>query len=188
MRQTPEHYGSPATWHGFRYWIRIMVWNKGHRRAEQVEVFLSRVTDERTKELVRRFVPMNLQWSHSHKTYVDGISPDMSRLCDVAAVSDPGHPEFVQGRPPELSNDKQKTCLSLRLEWPPPRTDWLPPGKYQFVIRIAGSNCKPKDWKFDLHLTGQWNDDEKIMLPHGIDVSAVVRDKAGWFRRVLRRH
>ena len=169
--KTPEH---APEWQGSRYWIRILVKNEGHARAEQVEVFLSSVTDEKTNELVRRFVPMNLQWSNSHKVYADGISPDMSRLCDLAAISDPGHPQFEQGRPPELSNDKQKTCLSLRLESVPARTDWLPPGKYLFAIRIAASNCKPKDWKIHLHLTGLWERDEKEMLPHGIDVSATA--------------
>jgi hypothetical protein len=135
-------------------------------------VFLSRFAHEQTNELVRRFVPMNLRWSNTDKIYTDGISPEMSRLCDVAAVSDPGHPEFKQGRPPELS-DSTKTCLSLQLESHPARIDWLPPGKYLFVVRIAASNCKPKDWKFRLHLTGQWTEDENQMFPHGIDVSAI---------------
>jgi hypothetical protein len=171
--KTPEHHGSPPNvWRGSRYWIRVMVWNHGNARAEQVEVFLSSVTDEKTNELVHRFVPMNFRWSNTDKIYAVGISPDMSRLCDLAAVSDAGHPEFKHSRPSGLSNDKQ-TCLSLRTESVPSRTDWLPPGKYVCVVRIAASNCKPKDWKIRLHLTGQWSEDEKEMLPHGIDVSVI---------------
>ena len=133
--KTPARHGSPPNvWRGSRYWIRILVKNVGRARADKVEVFLSRFAHEQTNEPVRRFVPMNLRWSSIGKIYADGISPEMSRFCDVAAVSDPGHPEFKQGRPPELSDDT-KTCLSLQLEWPPPRTDWLPPGKYLFAVQ-----------------------------------------------------
>lgn len=168
--------GAPD-WYGFRYWIRVLIRNVGERRANNVEVFLSSAVDEKTNQQVRGFQPMNLKWSYIDKIYAEGISPDMSRFCDFAAVSDPANPTFNQGRPSEILNDKQKTCLCLCLEAGVPRTDWLPPGHYQFVIRIAASNCKPTDWMFRLHLTGQWTEDEKEMYAHGIDLSPVQRQR-----------
>jgi hypothetical protein len=184
----PEHpycYKAPAhekvpglpEWWGSRYWIRIMIKNVGKRRANNVEVFLASAIDEQTNKPVRRFQPMNLQWSYIAKIYAEGLSPEMSRLCDLAAVSDPSNPSFNQGRPSELLNDKEKTCLCLCLEAGAPRTDWLPPGQYQFVIRLAASNCEPTDWKLRLHLTGQWTEDEKVMFPHGVVLSSVEKLK-----------
>lgn len=167
--KTPAHETSPEVWNGFRYWIRIMVKNEGGARADKVEVFLSKFAVEQTNELVAKFMPMNLQWSYINNIYADGISPEMSRLCDLAAISDPGCPSFKRDRPPGISENQ--TCLSLRLEALPPRHDWLPPGRYQFEVMIAASNCKPVVQKFRLHLTGLWSDDEETMLTNGIVLS-----------------
>jgi hypothetical protein len=164
--KTPAFETSPEKWKGFRYWIRILVTNDGHSRANQVEVFLANLTKQGTKDPVGNFMPMNLQWSYIHTVYADGISPKMSRLCDLAAISDPNCPSFKEGRPAGLADNQ--TCLSLRLEAVPPRTEWLPPGKYQFEITIAASNCKPVAQEFSLHLTGLWSEDQKTMLTHGI--------------------
>src|SRR5208337_3919680 len=90
----PARETSPEVWDGFRYWIRIMVKNEGGARADKVGVFLSRFVVEQTDEQAPKFMPMNLQWSYINNIYADGISPDMSRLCDLAAISDPGCPSL----------------------------------------------------------------------------------------------
>lgn len=151
-------------WKGWRYWLRVWVKNEGNVRAEKVEVFLSQalVRNNGSFEPVPNFTPMNLRWSYTNETYVDGISPDMGRFCDFGAISNPAHPE--------LSEDKTRT-LSLRLQSLPGRPDWLQPGHYKFEIKLAGSNCEPVARWVHLHLTGVLDDEPVKMLSNGFTVT-----------------
>jgi hypothetical protein len=162
--RTSEKKDPPAKpWKGFRYFLRVWVKNEGNIRAEKVEVFLSRawVRNNGSFEPVPNFTPMNLRWSYTGDTSVEGISPDMRRLCDFGGISDPAYYS-----PPEV-----KTRLSLCLQVPPPVTDWLPPGHYQFEIKLAGSNCEPVTRCIHLHLTGRWHEEPTEMLAHGFTVT-----------------
>ena len=155
-------------WKGWRYWLRVWVRNEGNVRAEKVEVFLSQafVRNNGSFEPVPNFTPMNLQWSYTHETYLDGISPDMGRFCDFGAISDPAHPD--------LSEDE--TRLSLRLQALPGRADWLQPGHYKFEIKLAGSNCEPVARWIHLHLTGRGDAETAQMLAHGFTVTVSKQD------------
>jgi hypothetical protein len=151
-------------WPGWKYWLRVWVKNEGNVRAEKVEVFLSRVWmwNNGSFEPLTSIMPMNLRWSYTQgDSYVDGISPDMRRLCDFAAISQPA---FLK---PPLS----ETRLSLCLQVAPPPTDWLLPGRYKFEIKIAGGNCEPVTYCIHLHLTGRWDDEPTEMLAHGFTVA-----------------
>jgi hypothetical protein len=150
-------------WKGWRYWLRVWVKNEGNVRAEKVEVFLSHafVRNNGSFEPVPNFTPMNLQWSYTHETYIEGISPEMGRFCDFGAISDPGHPD--------LSEDR--TRLSLSLQSHPGIPDWLHPGHYKFEIMLAGSNCEPVAHWIHLHLTGVWENEPAKMLSNGFTVT-----------------
>ena len=76
-------------WKGWRYWLRVWVKNGGNVRAEKVEVFLSRawVWNNSSFEPLTHFTPMNLLWSNTQDAYVDGIPPDMRRLCDLGSIT-----------------------------------------------------------------------------------------------------
>jgi len=159
----PARENRQKPWTGWRYWLRISVKNEGNVRAEKVEVFLSQalVRNNGSFEPVPNFTPMNLQWSYTHETYVDGISPDMVRFCDLGAISDPAHPDLSE----------QRTLLSLRLQALPGIHDWLPPGHYKFEIKLAGSNCEPVARWIHLHLTGVWDNEPAPMLSNGFTVT-----------------
>jgi hypothetical protein len=139
--------------------------NVGNVRAEKVEVFVRRAFMEK-KELPQ-FTPMNLRWSNGDfqkpTIYTDGISPQMGRYCDFAAISDPAHPE-LKGT---------ETRLQLQFQLLQPTTEWLQPGKYTFDISLAASNCDPVTWVVELHLTGLWSDNEKTMLANGFVVKVL---------------
>jgi hypothetical protein len=156
------------TWTGSRYFLRLWIANDGDVRAEEVEVFLSRVwvEHEGSFEELSQFTPMNLRWSYGDylkpTIYADGISPGMGRYCDFGAITDPAHPL--------LSGDSGKTRLSLQFEFLQPTTDWLLPGKYKFEILLAGSNCEPVGRSVELHLTGLWSENEADMFEHGFVV------------------
>jgi hypothetical protein len=133
-----------------------------------VEVFLKRAqvqqSDGSLKDL-QVVSPMNFRWSYTSYTdaeiYADGISPGMGKLCDFAAISDPQTPSLKPLGPPQCR-------LSLRLEALPPTNEWLLPGKYEFEVMIAASNCRPVTQRIKLHLTGRWDDDPDAMMAHGI--------------------
>jgi hypothetical protein len=151
-------------WKGWKYWLRVWVKNEGNVRAEKVEVFLSRawVWNDRSFEPLPNFTPMNLLWSYTDDAYVDGISPDMRRLCDLGSIAEPAYSDLAN---PSLS--LSETHLSLRQK----NTDWLPPGRYKFEIKIAGSNCEPVTSCIHLHLTGRWHEEPTEMLAHGFTVA-----------------
>lgn len=154
-------------WKGWRYWLRVWVKNEGNLRAEKVEVFLSRAWVMQNNgffEPLTNFTPMNFLWSNTQEAYVDGISPDMRRLCDFGSILEPAYSDPAN---PSLS----ETRLSLRLQVPPATTDWLPPGRYKFEIKIAGSNCEPVTRCIHLHLTGRWHGEPTEMLAHGFTVT-----------------
>jgi hypothetical protein len=155
-------------WSGWRYFIRMRIGNVGKVRADKVEVFLSEALMQRNdsyEPVSNYFTPMNLRWSYSNydrpDIYVDGISPDMERLCDLGAISDPACPSL------QALSDKT-TRLSLRLEALSPNTEWLRPGRYTFKVQIAGSNCEPKAYWIYLHLTGLWDNDPNKMMSNGV--------------------
>ena len=87
----PARENRQKPWAGWTYWLRVWVKNEGNVRAEKVEVFLSQalVRNNGSFEPVPNFTPMNLTWSNTHDTYVEGISPQMRRFCDFAAIYDP---------------------------------------------------------------------------------------------------
>jgi hypothetical protein len=153
-------------WKGWMYWLRVWVKNEGNVRAKKVEVFLSRawVRNNGSFEPLPDFTPLNLLWSYTQDAYVDGISPDMKRLCDLGSISEPA---FSNSANPALS--LSETRLSLRLQGS--NTVWLRPGRYKFEIKIAGSNCEPVTHCIHLHLTGRWHEEPTEMLAHGFTVA-----------------
>lgn len=149
-------------WRGWKYWLRVWVKNEGNVRAEKPEVFLSRAwvwNDNRSFEPLPNFTPMNLLWSYTDDAYVDGISPDMRRLCDIGSILEPTY-----SNPANPLQSLSETRLVLRLQ---NHTDWLPPGRYKFELKIAGSNCEPVTHCIHLHLTGRWHEEPTEMLAHG---------------------
>ena len=139
-------------------------------RAEKVGVFLSEalVSQNNSYQPLPNFTATNLRWSYSDYNrpdiYIDGISPRMRRFCDFGAIGDPQHPTLRY-----LS--EETTRLSLRQESLSPHTEWLRPGRYRFKLLVAGSNCEPKAYWIDLHLTGLWREDPGEMMSNGLVLS-----------------
>jgi hypothetical protein len=77
-------------WSGSIYYARLWVQNVGNRRAESVEVFLTKIEQvNRDNTLVpaEGFVPSNLRWANTDPVRPEifyGINPDMGRFCDLA--------------------------------------------------------------------------------------------------------
>jgi hypothetical protein len=174
----PEHPDCVITpakhdnWKGWRYFLRLWIENDGNVRAQDVEVFLSRVSVERKRDVFEEmpgFAEKNLRWSHGDFSkptiHVSGISPRMGRYCDFVAISDPNHPD-LRNLP-----DAGKTRLGIQYEVLGQTADWPGLGRYKFEILVAGSNCRPTPYTIDFRLTGLWSENEEEMFRGGFVVS-----------------
>lgn len=151
------------------YYLRLLVKNEGTQRVEKVQVFVSRLLRQREDagfEEVRSFLPMNLRWSHSQQNvsgpeiFADGISPGMTKHCDLGCIYDPNliHAGKFGGTPGE-------TICRLDLEvFPHTNSHILLPGLYRLELRVAGANAAPVDSKIELRIGGDWDNDEAIMF------------------------
>jgi len=93
-----------------RYEVKSFATDPARNNVSAYAVF--HATHNGSFEPVPDFTPMNLRWSYTHETYIDGISPDMGRLCDFGAITDPASPSLSEKR----------TRLSLSLQVPPAAT------------------------------------------------------------------
>ena len=160
------------------YYFKLRVENSGNERAEKVEVFAASLSkrDEVGKfRPVHDFMPLNLRWSNVHTTYLDAISPEMWKFCDLAHIIDPLKREpFDAENNPRLGLPPEETLLSLDLEVKPNNLLHLvPPGVYRIDIMIGAANSKPVSRTFEINHTGNWFDDEPTMLKEGIGFTRV---------------
>ena len=152
------------------YYLRIWVENTGNVRAEQVQVFVSRLlrkhADGTFKE-ERQFLPMNLRWSHTGEVFTSGISPKMGKHCDVGHIIHPGKAATATHTVPAVPSGKAVMGLDLEVA-PNTGTHLLGPGTYRLELRLAASNSPPVLKTVELTLTGDWFDDESRMFTDGV--------------------
>ncbi len=154
------------------YYFRLWVENVGSLRAEKVQVFIAKLEKKRldnTFEEVRSFLPMNLRWSQSGGTdkpevFADGISSRMGKHCDIAHIVSPFWKSVLGESLPSEEENATAVC-ALEVEVPTnTRTHLLAPGTYRLALRIAASNTKPIERVLEIGFTGEWSDDETLML------------------------
>lgn len=163
-------------WSGQTYWIRIWVENHGIGRAEQVQVFASKLFKEGANGKfapVDGFEPMNLRWSNPSdpikpEIFASGLSRGFGKHCDLCSVSDPANPtDVVQGY--------QGQCVgTLQLEVPPSGDrNRLPPGKYVVEVRVGAANAKPVTVLVELNIKGAWSPDRATMFREHLGVRVI---------------
>jgi hypothetical protein len=172
-----------GVWQGNCYWIRLWIQNRGRIRAEQVQVFLSRVYEKerRADETIRflpipNFSPMNLRWSNNRdwnnpEIFAQGISTQpLGKHCDLCSICDPHNPYR------RLEGYEGRCVASLQLEvFPPENREKLPPNEYRLEIILGAANARHvKKW-LHLTLTGDWSPDLEEMFPKYVTVS--IHDK-----------
>lgn len=164
----------PPDWHmgktvdGYEcYYLRLWIRNTGGSPATHVEVFASRLlqqkegSDEFDEE--RSFLPMNLKWAHSQELFRERINPKMGRHCDLGHISDPSFKPVHKESLPNVCD--RQTLLCLAVEAPPiTRVHLLRPGTYRLELTIAADNAAPKKiWVKIVH-GGGWFDTEEEMF------------------------
>lgn len=157
-------------WQGPCYWIRMWVTNEGRGRAEQVQVFVSKLYREDAKHEflpVPGFIPMNLRWSNSQdpnnpEIFAPGISQQFGKHCDLCSISDPANPTDV------LAGYQGHCVANLTLEVIPNNdAHRLPPGNYKLEIMIGAANARPITREILLNLKGTWSRSSRdVPRPH----------------------
>lgn len=154
------------------YYFRLEVENVGNASAEDVQVYAASVHRVAAGEtaLVQRFTPMNLCWSHIRKPTLPILLPDMPpRYCDLAHITNPAAKKNLFE---DLPSVNEKTpVLALDLEAKPfSGGHLLEPGEYYLVLKLAATNCPPKDYRVYVNFAGLWFDDESKMFKDGIHI------------------
>ncbi len=159
-------------WTGHCYWVRIKIENTGRARAEKVEVSAQKLAkrgpDNKFTELPT-ILPLDLKWSNIGIPILDGISPKMSRFCDIVSLCHPANP--YQRRP---ANTPAKTTIGqLQLEVDPitDEAHLMPTGTYQLTLRIAAANAEPVDKILEFTHTGAWLQNDNDMRRDCLGVS-----------------
>ena len=175
--RTPIFQPNPQTghlaWTGDSYWVRVKVENKGRTRAEKVEVSASKLyykpnIEGDFSEDSRQHFPLNLRWSHIHVPIRDGISPGMSALCDIIALSDPANPFWP--KPPNTSLNMPIGRLQFEVDLPP-EFHSLQPGSWKLILRIGAANAKPIEKTLLFSHTGVWLQNDADMRRECLRVS-----------------
>ncbi len=174
MRGTPPGF-PPVYLEADCYFLRLWVQNDGKSRAEKVQVFVSEILRERAGEFIpmSSFIPMNLRWGFGSETpthaevFADGISPGMGVHCNLAQIIDFSKRKEVGDDHPDAK--PEETVIRLTTEMHPTnRCNVLIPGTYRLKLKIAGSNCRPKDYTVQITLFGKWFQEREKMLQDGV--------------------
>ena len=147
-------------------YIRIRITNADSPSAENVEVILSnfwKIKSDGNKQILEKFLPMNLIWSHFQpRTHQIKIPKGISRHCDFGYFAPIG--------------DQGKVLLKLdTIVQPNPVAGGELPnimkeGKYEFELLISGDNVIPRRKRWALDFDGIWSEDEKEMLNKHIKI------------------
>lgn len=163
------------------YYLRIWIENLGKTRAQQVQVYASKLwkrTADGSFGVVDSFLPMNLKWAHGPsppkgpEIFADGISPRMGKHCDLGHLVDPSHRVNVGHDLDGVAKDQTLLALDLEVE-PNTLTHLIAPGEYRLQLRIAGGNCLPITRTIELTLTGRWFADQGRMFTDGLGIKVV---------------
>jgi hypothetical protein len=163
------------------YYFRLWVENSGNLRAEQVQVYASRLLRKHADGGFRedtRFLPMNLKWAHAQQRFggreifAEGISPKMGKHCDLGHIAHPAMRAQTGQTLPDVAADA--TIMELDIEVAPlTRSHLIPPGIYRLELRLAAANSTPVTKTLELTLTGQWHDEESKMFSDGVGLKDV---------------
>jgi hypothetical protein len=144
------------------FYFRFRVINTGRGKAEQVEVYaseLKELVDGEAEECefrpVERFLPQNLLWTHLSRPFYPTLSPGMEKNCDLGYIKNPRRrPEQYNQRLGAMAGE---AVFYFAIGIQPYTLNYaVTPGTYRLTIKVAAANARPKDFTFEIELTGKW--------------------------------
>jgi len=150
------------------YYFRFLVKNYGKRQAEECEMVLEKIFEEKNGrfEQYKNYTPVTLKWSGSRNPHVRDLQPNRGIYCDLGRVHSPTHKHrsiYVN-----ITEDQQKESKFV-LELPVSELyysqwDSLLPGRYLLDIVVYSKNAKVAKRRFELTWSGIWKEDNTEML------------------------
>jgi hypothetical protein len=155
------------------YYFRLAVENVGNAAAHDVQVYVSEIKKKKPDDKyasVERFMPMALIWAHTGQSTKPSLLPDMPpAFCDFGHISDPERRRYIGEDLPDVAVNE--TVLALDLEVKPfSKGHLLGPGTYRVHLKLAASDCKPRDYVLRVTVTGSWSPYEDKMFGEGIGI------------------
>ena len=151
----------------FGYYFRIRVMNKGKTPAKSVEVFLEEIQEKNEDDefvVWKKFMPINLLWTHISKPYFPIIPSKMYKHCEIGHIIDPQQrKDYPNHYHPEAPEGVCSICLELLVK-PNTGTHLMLPGVYRLKLIAAAENAKPVPATLELSFSGRWNVSETDML------------------------
>lgn len=155
------------------YYFRVLVGNRGKRRAEDVEVYAERLEREEGGKFaaIVEFPPMDLVWSHVGKP-LQSISPGLRKHCDLGyiALHEPVTPDELLD---QMFDPTVSFCFTLEVK--PNQGGWsIGVGTYRLHLALAAANvAKVQRRVLEIKFGGQWMEDETEMFEQGIQIRVV---------------
>ena len=146
-------------------YLRIRVIHLKGKTAKDVEVIISNfweVDEIGTKKVSKKFIPMNLVWSH-FRTQLIQIPNGIFRYCDLGYIAPSQNGTFLKldtiSQPNQVSGGEFPNIFKA--------------GKYEFELVLTGENVEPKTQHWILEFDGVWVEDEKEMLEEHISIKEI---------------
>ncbi len=165
-------------WIGPIFYLRLWIENHGAGRAEQVQVFASKLYKKDVNGRpfpVADFEPMNLRWSNARdlnnpEIFALGISPGFGKHCDLCSISDPANPTDH----PNFPNYTNQCVGTLQLEVVPSGDrNRLRPDDYIVEVRVGAANARPVTACVRINIKGPWSSEPATMFREHLGVEIV---------------
>jgi hypothetical protein len=159
-------YANNGQYAGKAIYVRIKVNHLRGSIAKNVEIIASKLMKKNKNGRwvnVKTFLPMNLQWSHTHYQTVT-IPPKSFRHCDLGSFR---QPKLVTNfiidtivQPNQVANGRMPNVLT--------------PGDYQLECVLSGENIKPQIKRWFISFSPNWSNTESIMLKKNIKINELT--------------
>lgn len=118
-------------------------------------------------EVVKRFLPMSLRWSHANPpTSISRVPRDLFRHCDLGRFQLVTYTQQPIQRPVFVFDTIVQPNPVARGEMP----NVIEPGEYEVEVRLSGDNTRTMTRKWILRFDDTWSDDEDPMLRDHISI------------------
>jgi len=158
------------------YFFRLEVTNEGNAPARDLQLYVAsarRRKQDGTYQIVDRFSPMNLLWTHADKPTLPVLLPGMPpRYCDLGHIADPGRKEETGEQLPGVAPGDGVLALDLEVK-ATSLSYLLEPGTYRLALKLAAANHAPADYTLEIVFPGRWFDEQEKMFSDGFGLSLV---------------
>lgn len=146
------------------YYVRIKITNEGKNVARSVEIMVNKcwqIKEDGTKEELKKFLPMNLLWSHYRGITMSRILPSHFRHCDIGSF--------------RLTPDS-KVIFKIDTAVQPNRVEGgeypniLHAGKYQLDLIIGGDNVSTFQQSYIVSFNDNFYASENEMFTKNVEI------------------